>query len=259
VSYALTALTSRSPRLDTNAPTPLGYTTRYVMANEVISYLEMCGREGTSLQRGMNFGLRDDRSVLLMSVRPSAPYQDRLEDDGTTLIYEGHDESRSDAVPQPKAVDQPYRTAYGTLTQNGRFFQAAQDHQDGRRPPERVRVYEKLRKGIWSYNGVFHLVDSWQEDDGGRKVFKFKLVAVKGEEDLSHSPALHPGRRRIIPTSVKLAVWQRDGGKCVVCDATDELHFDHDLPYSKGGTSITEDNVQLMCARHNLKKGNKIV
>jgi 5-methylcytosine-specific restriction endonuclease McrA len=37
------------------------------------------------------------------------------------------------------------------------------------------------------------------------------------------------------------------------------LHFDHDLPYSKGGTSITEDNVQLMCARHNLKKGNKIV
>jgi hypothetical protein len=37
------------------------------------------------------------------------------------------------------------------------------------------------------------------------------------------------------------------------------LHFDHDLPYSKGGTSITEDNVQLMCARHNLEKGNKIV
>jgi hypothetical protein len=31
------------------------------------------------------------------------------------------------------------------------------------------------------------------------------------------------------------------------------------LPYSKGGTSITEDNVQLMCARHNLEKGNKIV
>ena len=65
------------------------------MANEIISYLEMCGREGTSLQRGMNFGLRDDHSVLLMSVRPSAPYQDRLVDDGTTLIYEGHDEPRS--------------------------------------------------------------------------------------------------------------------------------------------------------------------
>ena len=229
------------------------------MANEVISYLEMCGREGTSLQRGMNFGLRGDHSVALMSVRPGAPYRDRLEDDGTTLIYEGHDEPRSEAVLEPKAVDQPYRTSYGTLTQNGRFFEAAQGYKDGHRPPERVRVYEKLRKGIWSYNGVFHLVDSWQESDASRTVFKFKLVAVKGEEDLSRPPALHPDRRRIIPTSVKLAVWKRDGGKCVVCGAADELHFDHDLPYSKGGTSITEDNVQLMCARHNLEKGAKIV
>ncbi len=229
------------------------------MSNEVISYLEMCGREGTSLQRGMNFGLRDDHSVVLMSVRPGAPYHDRVEDEGTTLIYEGHDEPKSEAVLEPKAVDQPYRNSHGTLTQNGKFSEAAQDFKDGRRPPERVRVYEKLRKGIWSYNGVFHLVDSWQETDANRKVFKFKLVAVKGEEDLSRPPASHPDRRRIIPTSVKLAVWQRDGGKCVFCGATDELHFDHDLPYSKGGTSITEDNVQLMCARHNLQKGARIV
>src|ERR671911_21887 len=109
------------------------------MANEVISYLEMCSREGTSLQRGRSSGLGSDHSVVLMSVRPNAPYRDRLEDEGTILVYEGHDEPRSDAVPRPKAVDQPERTAYGTLTQNGRFFQAAQDHQDGRRPPERVR------------------------------------------------------------------------------------------------------------------------
>lgn len=228
------------------------------MAHEVISYLEMCGREGTSLQRGMNFGLRRDHSVVLMYVRPGAPYRDRLEDDGTTLIYEGHGEPRSDAVLEPKTVDQPYRTAHGAPTQNGRFSEAARAYKDGRRFPERVRVYEKLRKGIWSYNGVFHLVDAWQEDDDKRRVFKFELVAVKGE-DLSRPPAPHPERRRIIPTSVKLAVWRRDGGKCVVCGATDELHFDHDLPYSKGGTSITENNVQLMCARHNLEKGAKIV
>ena len=92
------------------------------MANKIISYLEMCGREGTSLQRGMNFGLGSDHSVVLMSVRPNAPYRDRLEDEGTTLIYEGHDEPRSDAVPRPKAVDQPERTPYGTLTQNGRLL-----------------------------------------------------------------------------------------------------------------------------------------
>jgi hypothetical protein len=194
-----------------------------------------------------------------MSVRPNAPYRDRLEDNGTTLIYEGHDEPQTAGVLQPKTVDQPDRTAYGTLTQNGRFHKAAQAYKSGLRPPERVRVYEKLRQGVWSYNGVFHLADSWQEDDGTRKVFKFKLVAVEGEEDLGQPPATHPGRRRVIPTSVKVAVWRRDGGRCVVCGATDELHFDHDVPYAKGGTSVTEDNVQLMCARHNLKKGAKIV
>jgi hypothetical protein len=39
---------------------------------------------------------------VLISVRPNAPYRDRLEDEGNTLIYEGHDELRSDAVPHPK-------------------------------------------------------------------------------------------------------------------------------------------------------------
>ena len=48
----------------------LGCNALYIMANEVISYLEVCGREGTSLQRGMNFGLGSDHSVVLMSVRP---------------------------------------------------------------------------------------------------------------------------------------------------------------------------------------------
>lgn len=57
---------------------------------------------------------------------------------------------------------------------------------------------------------------------------------------------------------MNVAVWQRDGGKCVVCGATDDLHFDHDLPYAKGGTSVTEDSVQLMCARHNLEKDAKL-
>ena len=218
----------------------------------------MCLREGTSLQQGMNFGLGGNHSVILMSVRPNAPYRDRLEDSGTTLIYEGHDEPRSVATPNPKVVDQPDRYPSGARTQNGKFHQAALEFKRGIRPPERVRVYEKIRPGIWSYNGVFHLVDGWQERDEFRKVFKFRLVAVEGDEDFDAPPSQAPIRRRVIPTAVKLAVWKRDAGRCVVCGATDELHFDHDLPWSKGGTSLTEANVQLMCARHNLEKSAHI-
>jgi 5-methylcytosine-specific restriction endonuclease McrA len=90
-------------------------------------------------------------------------------------------------------------------------------------------------------------------------VFKFKLLAVEGEEDSAISLGSMPARRRVIPTAVRLAVWKRDGGKCVECVANDELHFDHDLPWSKGGASITEANVQLLCARHNLQKSDQIL
>jgi hypothetical protein len=228
------------------------------MPNEIISYLEMCQREGCSLQRGMNFQIGHNHSVILMSVRHNAPYADRFEDDGSTIIYEGHDLPRSSNNPDPKFVDQPSRTPQGAFTQNGKFHEAAQSFKQGEGLPERVRVYEKIKQGIWSYNGVFHLVDSWQESIDGRNVFKFKLVAVEGEENFSEPASKNPVTRRLIPTSVKLKVWQRDGGKCVVCGAKDDLHFDHIIPYSKGGSSTTPENIQLLCGRHNLQKHDKI-
>jgi hypothetical protein len=193
-----------------------------------------------------------------MSVRPNAPYRDRLEDNGTTLIYEGHDMPKTASCPNPKVVDQPLKFSTGSPTQNGKFYAAAQAAKSGERLPERVRVYEKIRPGIWSYNGIFHLVDSWLERDEYRTVCKFKLIAVSGEEDLEQPAHLNAERRRVIPTHIKLKVWQRDGGKCIMCGATDELHFDHILPFAKGGTSMTEANVQLLCARHNLSKSDKI-
>lgn len=49
----------------------------------------MCQREGSSLQRGMNFRLRGKHSVILMSIRPDGPYSDRFEEDNSVLIYEG--------------------------------------------------------------------------------------------------------------------------------------------------------------------------
>lgn len=228
------------------------------MSNEIISYLEMCQREGVSLQRGMNFELRDNHSVILMSVRPNAPYADRFENDGTTLIYEGHDVPRSQKNLNPKTIDQPANTPTGSLTQNGLFHHAAQLFKSGVREPERVRVYEKIKQGIWSYNGIFHLVDSWQESSKGRQVFKFKLKAVEGEEDFSVPIPSQSKPRRIIPTWVKLEVWKRDRGKCTICGTDEDLHFDHIIPWSKGGSSLTPDNIQLLCGKHNLQKHDRI-
>ena len=60
---------------------------------QVISYFEMCNEEKTSLQRGMNYKLRGQQSIVLMSLRHDAPYADRVEEEGRVLIYEGHDEA----------------------------------------------------------------------------------------------------------------------------------------------------------------------
>jgi hypothetical protein len=228
------------------------------MDNEIISYLEMCGREGTSLQRGMNYQLGGKHSVILMSVRIGAPYADKIEDDGSTIIYEGHDAPHSNEISDPKRIDQPEFTSSGYLTENGKFHKAAQEFKAKIRSPERIFVYEKIKQGIWSYNGLFHLIDSWQEASHGRLVFKFRLKAVEENDDLFSSTLITSKIRRIIPTEVKLEVWKRDNGKCVKCGSTNDLHFDHIIPWSKGGSSNTADNIQLLCGRHNLEKHDKL-
>ncbi len=91
-------------------------------SGDVITYLEMCSHEGVNLQRGMNFHLKTDYSIVPMSVRPGAPYEDRIEDDGKVLIYEGHDIPRLKDGLDPKTVGQPMHTPNGSLTQNGYFL-----------------------------------------------------------------------------------------------------------------------------------------
>jgi hypothetical protein len=194
---------------------------------DVISYVEMSHEEGLNLQRGMNFRLRGGYSVILMSLRVGAPYADRVENDGRIL--------------------------------NGLFFQAAQEYKNGRADAELVKVYEKIREGIWVYNGVFNLIDAWQEASGVRNVFKFKLelsshtesqAAPFGMGEIDHD--------RVIPSSVKLEVWKRDKGRCVQCGSQINLHFDHIIPFSKGGSSLVQENIQLLCAKHNLAKHDHI-
>ena len=227
---------------------------------EVISYIDMVREEGVNLQRGMNYQLKGGFSVILMSVRPGAPYADRIEDGGETLIYEGHDIAKSKRIQDPKSVDQPYKTPYGILTQNGLFFEASKSYKMGDREPELVKVYEKLRSGIWTYNGIFKLIDAWYETINNRKVFKFKLVIaddfVLRKKKISNGSV---DSKRLIPSSIKLEVWKRDKGKCVLCGKKENLHFDHIIPYSKGGSSLVAENIQILCSKHNLEKRDKIL
>jgi hypothetical protein len=227
--------------------------------DDILSYREMCDAEGVqTLQRGMNYHLNPGYSVILMSQRVNAPYIDSIHDDGITIEYEGHDVSRRGYEHNPKKEDQSEINPSGTLTQNGLFKSAVELYKSGMQEPEKVKVYEKIVDGVWSQKGFFDLIDCKIAHDGYRKTFHF-ILRLSPDQSIDYtSPMQSLSHNRVIPTMIKKEVWKRDGGKCVLCGETKNLHFDHDLPFSKGGTSLSSKNVRLLCMRHNLQKSSNI-
>ncbi len=223
---------------------------------QIIKYIEMSVHENAHLQKGMNFRMRGEKTIILMSTRPNAPYNDETLDEGRAIIYEGHDIPRQSGVRDPKLYDQQLETPNDNLTENGKFFESVRQYKAGESLPEKVTVYEKVRDGIWVYNGIFLLTDAWMQEHDGRMVCKFRLEIADDQEATEEREP--PGHNRMIPSHVKQEVWKRDGGKCVMCGDTENLHFDHIIPYSKGGSSLTADNIQLLCAKHNLHKHDRI-
>ncbi len=61
---------------------------------KIISYIELASQEGVQVQKGMNFGIKKNYSIVLMSTAKGAPYNDKLLDDGV-IEYEGHDANKS--------------------------------------------------------------------------------------------------------------------------------------------------------------------
>ncbi|WP_202630456.1 hypothetical protein [Deinococcus alpinitundrae] len=118
------------------------------VADQILSYMQLCLRENAHLQRSMNFKLHGAHSVVLMSTRPGAPYHDLWQADGMVLIYEGHDEPKRAGSPDPKTLDQPEFLPSGRPSEKGKFHAAAQAAKLSQTAPERVQVYEKLRAGI---------------------------------------------------------------------------------------------------------------
>lgn len=225
--------------------------------DDIFGYDKLVAAEKANFQAGMNYREGRHYSIVLMSVRIGAPYADAIDPVTGIVSYEGHDVKRFSGGPDPKSVDQPRTNPSGSLTENGKFYRDAIDFKTGKRKKAKlVKVYEKITKGIWSYKGFFELIDANIISEGKRKVFKFSLNPV---EKKTFGRVVALPHNRLIPTSVKVEVWRRDGGQCVQCGSQKNLHFDHDIPFSKGGSSLTAANVRLLCAKHNLEKSDKIL
>lgn len=203
----------------------------------ILSYAEVIAREGGNLHKGMHYRSRSDERLPVFIIFPGAdaPHKTLWHEESEILSYEGHDQTT--AGKEQKSVDQQVMYEDGKPTDNGKFFKEANAFKDGiAKEPLQIQVYEKLDQAVFYDKGIFNLVDAKSESDGTRKVCRFYLAPADG---LAGDAA----EERMIPIDTKVAVWERDQGRCVECGQQSGLHFGQE-----GG------EFKLQCAQHMRRK-----
>lgn len=136
------------------------------------------------------------------------------------------------------------------------------------RAPQKGIVYYEEKSKLTPGDTVLTIETDLEKVDAFEKeLIKEKLLQKKRKQDLEKialqelmdKGEIFPeaNKRPPIPKEVVDAVWNRDGGRCVYCGSTENLHLDHIIPFSKGGDTSVE-NLQLLCQKCNLQKSNKI-
>lgn len=113
---------------------------------------------------------------------------------------------------------------------------------------------------VWVYRHLVYLTEDRElSPDDVRALInldrnKRRLALEKAHALQAMTDQLDRPRRQSIPQAVRVAVWQRDSGRCVECESKDKLEFDHIIPIAMGGAN-TERNLQLLCETCNRRKG----
>jgi hypothetical protein len=145
------------------------------------------------------------------------------------------------------------------------FRLTADEYQHSREQQEQqpVQIATYRDRKFWWYDDAIYWTNNWDYDSEDVKALLFARER-QHQRQLEHAHALMAAatspaarKRDPIPKDVKLAVWKRDEGKCVECGSDFDLQYDHIIPFVMGGADTVE-NLQLLCARCNQRKGGRI-
>jgi hypothetical protein len=121
-----------------------------------------------------------------------------------------------------------------------------------------VEVVRLDKRAYWMFRDCFY----WEEDAlSAADVKALVLQRIRKRErqlatahSLMHAEADGRPVRTPVPVEIRRVVFERDGGRCVQCEGSFDLQYDHVIPLSLGGAT-TVANLQLLCADCNTRKG----
>jgi Homing endonuclease associated repeat/HNH endonuclease len=130
-------------------------------------------------------------------------------------------------------------------------------HREMKQPLSKYSAYPYGRRFGTFRKGLIAFVEFINSSDGSQEMIN-EPEEIPSVITHDNEPVFKHKTKRIPSERLKVRVLMRDGNKCRLCGITltgDNIHFDHIFPWSKGGETILE-NLQILCSKHNLAKGN---
>jgi hypothetical protein len=100
------------------------------------------------------------------------------------------------------------------------------------------------------------VIDAYGHDLTEADVAEIIAGRKKFQPSRPRSPVAQTEYARHIPHRLRSEVLMRDNHRCIQCGTTEKLHIDHIMPVAKGGLTKLA-NLQVLCAVHNLSKGDR--
>ena len=101
------------------------------------------------------------------------------------------------------------------------------------------RFWTYRTEWAWEYQGLTARdVMALLRDKERRRARELERAHVLLDVDRG-TVAPAPRQRRPLPREVKQAVFSREGGRCVECESTFEIQYDHIIPWSMGGRTAS--------------------